>query len=191
MLQSNVGNEFTSSSNILQQLTPQDTVAVFIDAQNSSPEHFEVAQKHLNNSIPSHSLTTIKRIYGDHGRLFKKWDESILRHKLHVPYHYPNKHLPKLHNADVLMVMDITETLYSNPAKAYTLVTGDGDFTPLAHKLKEAGKIVIGYGREKSTSDALSSACHCFVNTQELIDAKNKAIAMIDKGQNWCVNLSY
>ena len=183
MLQSNVGNEFTSSSNILQQLTPQDTVAVFIDAQNSSPEHFEVAQKHLNNSIPSHSLTTIKRIYGDHGRLFKKWDESILRHKLHVPYHYPNKHLPKLHNADVLMVMDITETLYSNPAKAYILVTGDGDFTPLVHKLKEAGKIVIGYGREKSTSDALSSACHCFVNTQELIDAKNKAIAMIDKGR--------
>ena len=174
MLQSNVGNKFTSNSNILQRLTPQDSVAVFIDAQNSSPEQFELAQQHLNNSIPSHSLTTIKRIYGDHGTLFVTWDKSILRHKLHVPYHYPNKHLPNLHNADPLIIMDIMETLYNNPAKAYILVTGDGDFTPVVHKLKEAGKIVIGYGLEKSTSDALSSACHCFVNTQELIDTENK-----------------
>ena len=172
--QSNLEKAFASNSNILQKLTPQDSVAIFIDAQNSSPEHFEVAQQHLNNSIPSHSLTTIKRIYGDHSTLFITWDKSILRHKLHVPYHYPNKHLPNLHNADPLIIMDIMETLYSNPAKAYILVTGDGDFTPLVHKLKEAGKIVIGYGREKSTSNALSSACHYFVDTQELIDAENK-----------------
>lgn len=174
MLQSNLEKAFANNSNILQRLTPQDSVAVFIDAQNSSPEHFELAQQHLNNSIPSHSLTTIKRIYGDHGTLFVTWDKSILRHKLHVPYHYPNKHLPNLHNADPLIIMDIMETLYNNPAKAYILVTGDGDFTPVVHKLKEAGKIVIGYGREKSTSDALSSACHYFVDTQELIDAENK-----------------
>jgi len=176
--QSHVRNEFANNNNILQQLlTPQDYVAVFIDSQNSSPAQFEVAQQHLNNSLPSHSITSIKRIYGEHSRLYNIWGESILRHGLKAPYHYPNKHLPKLHNIDVLMVMDIMETLYNNkPVKAYILITGDGDFTPLVHKLKEKGKIVMGYGHKKNSSKAFSSACHWFIDTQELIDAENKRV---------------
>ena len=51
-----------------------------------------------------------------------------------------------------------------------------GDFSPLVHKLREAGKIVIVYGRKKSTSPALQSACHCYFNIEVLLAAEEASI---------------
>ena len=95
----------------------------------------------MNDYIPSHSLS-VKRIYGD-VPLLTKLSPFVLQFGLQIPYHYPDKALPKLHNIDVLMIMDIIESIYKHPhIKAYILFTGDGDFEPLVHRLREAGKIV-------------------------------------------------
>lgn len=56
------------------------------------------------------------------------------------------------------------------------MFTGDGDFSPLVHKLREAGKIVVVYGRKKSTSPALQSACHCYFNIEVLLAAEEARI---------------
>jgi hypothetical protein len=120
-------SQVLSPNNILQQLQPQDSYAIFIDAQNvSSTKHNELALQHLKSSIPSHSLPSIQLIYGDVHNL-SKCSQFILDNGLRIPYRYPDAANPKLHNIDVLMVMDIIETLYTKPhIKAYVLFTGDG-----------------------------------------------------------------
>ena len=126
----NTNNTHTSHNNILQQLQPQDSYAIFIDAQNvSSTKHNELALQHLKSSIPSHSLPSIQLIYGDVHNL-SKCSQFILDNGLRIPYRYPDAANPKLHNIDVLMVMDIIETLYTKPhIKAYVLFTGDGKYS--------------------------------------------------------------
>ena len=123
-------SQVLSPNNILQQLQPQDSYAIFIDAQNvSSTKHNELALQHLKSSIPSHSLPSIQLIYGDVHNL-SKCSQFILDNGLRIPYRYPDAANPKLHNIDVLMVMDIIETLYTKPhIKAYVLFTGDGKYS--------------------------------------------------------------
>lgn len=137
----------TSLDFLQQHLQPQDTYAIFIDAQSSSNiKGNEMALQHMNDYVPSHSLS-VKRIYGD-VPLLTKLNPNVLQFGLQIPYHYPDEALPNLHNIDVLMIMDIMESIYKHPhIKAYILFTGDGDFVPLVHRLREAGKIVIVYSR--------------------------------------------
>ena len=46
----------------------------------------------------------------------------------------------------------------------------------MVHKLREAGKIVVVYGRKKSTSPALQSACHCYFNIEVLLATEGARI---------------
>lgn len=158
----------------------QGSYAIFIDAQNIPAKHCELAQQHIKSSISSQHnvLPSIKRIYGD-VTLLKKEERAqfIVDHGFHIPYRYPDDANPNLHNIDVLMVMDVTESLYKNPhIKTYILMTGDGDFAPIVHKLREAGKIAMVYGQAKQTSDALANAAHCYVNTTELLAVEEERI---------------
>ena len=151
----------------------QANYAIFVDAQNASPTTFPLVHDHIKSLRPQ-SLPSIKRIYGDADLLSTKleqdntieytnWSRIAADNGFHCPYHYPRR------NIDSLMVMDIMEALYTQPhIQTYILLTSDGDFAPLVHKLREAGKIVIGYGHEKSTSLALSSACHSYVHIEVL-----------------------
>ena len=167
-----------STSDFLHQhLNPQDSYAIFIDAQSSSNvKDNELAFRHMNDCIPSHSLSSVKRIYGDVASL-KKLSLFVSQYGLHVPYRYPDESLPNLHNIDGLMIMDIIEAIYKHPhIKAFIIFASDGDFVPLVYKLREAGKIVIVYGRRKSTSSALQSACHHYVNTEDLVLAHEARI---------------
>ena len=45
----------------------------------------------------------------------------------------------------------------------FVLCTGDSDFTPLVHKLRELNKRVIGVGIRGSTSDLLPPSCDEFL----------------------------
>jgi NYN domain/OST-HTH/LOTUS domain len=49
------------------------------------------------------------------------------------------------------------------------LITGDSDFSPLASKLRENDKEVIGVGVKKSTSDLLISGCDEFIYYDDLV----------------------
>eukprot|EP00956_Cyclotella_meneghiniana_P032117 scaffold86807_cov70-Cyclotella_meneghiniana.AAC.1 len=122
-----------SAPNFLHQhLKPQDSYAIFIDAQSSSNvKDNELAFRHMNDCIPSHSLSSVKRIYGDVASL-KKLSLFVSQYGLHVPYRYPDESLPNLHNIDGLMIMDIIEAIYKHPhIKAFIIFASDGDFVPL------------------------------------------------------------
>jgi hypothetical protein len=56
----------------------------------------------------------------------------------------------------------------------FALVSGDSDFSPLAAKLKENDKRVIGCGVKASTSDLLIGSCDEFIYYDDLIRVAEK-----------------
>lgn len=67
-------------------------------------------------------------------------------------------------SADIAIVVDVMEFLSLSPdVQVYVLATGDSDFVPLAHKLRQRGKVVIGVAPAgRSVADTLVAACDRF-----------------------------
>jgi hypothetical protein len=67
-------------------------------------------------------------------------------------------------SADIKMVVDALELAFERDyISTFVLCTGDSDFTPLVHKLRELNKRVIGVGVEQTTSALLPPACDEFL----------------------------
>jgi hypothetical protein len=66
--------------------------------------------------------------------------------------------------ADIKMAVDAIELAYERGfITTFAIGTGDSDFTPLVHKLREMDKRVIGIGVQSSTSALLPPACDEFL----------------------------
>src|SRR5205085_9955240 len=66
--------------------------------------------------------------------------------------------------ADIKMAVDAMELAFERGyISTFVICTGDSDFTPLVHKLRELNKRVIGVGVENSTSALLPPACDEFL----------------------------
>ena len=75
--------------------------------------------------------------------------------------------------ADIKMAVDALEMAFEREyITTFVICTGDSDFTPLVHKLRELNKRVIGVGIKESTSPLLPPACDefLFYNALEGID---------------------
>jgi uncharacterized LabA/DUF88 family protein len=76
--------------------------------------------------------------------------------------------------ADIKMAVDALEMAFERDyITTFVICTGDSDFTPLVHKLRELNKRVIGVGIKQSTSPLLPPACDefLFYDALEGIDA--------------------
>jgi hypothetical protein len=66
--------------------------------------------------------------------------------------------------ADIKMAVDAIELAFARGfITTFAIGTGDSDFTPLVHKLRELDKRVIGIGVQSSTSALLPPACDEFL----------------------------
>ena len=66
--------------------------------------------------------------------------------------------------ADIKMAVDAIELAFERGwVTTFAIGTGDSDFTPLVHKLRELDKRVIGIGVQSSTSALLPPACDEFL----------------------------
>ncbi len=66
--------------------------------------------------------------------------------------------------ADIKMAVDAIELAFERSfITTFAICTGDSDFTPLVHKLRELDKRVIGIGVQSSTSALLPPACDEFL----------------------------
>lgn len=72
-------------------------------------------------------------------------------------------------SADIHMVVDALDLCYQKEhIDLFALISGDSDFSPLAGKLKENDKRVIGCGIKSSTSDLLIGSCDEFIYYDDL-----------------------
>ena len=71
--------------------------------------------------------------------------------------------------ADIKMAVDAIELAFERDyVTTFVICTGDSDFTPLVHKLRELNKRVIGVGMKASTSALLPPACDEFLFYERL-----------------------
>ncbi len=70
-------------------------------------------------------------------------------------------------STDSAMIIDAMDILYSDNVDGFCIISSDSDFTRLAIRLRESGKLVIGMG-EKKTPMPFISACDKFVYVEIL-----------------------
>jgi len=97
----------------------------------------------------------------------------------------PHSSVSGKNSADIRMVVDAIDLCYSKThIDSFALLTGDSDFSPLASKLKENDKRVIGCGVRSSTSDLLARNCDEFIFYDDLVRKSQRAKPPSRKGQN-------
>ncbi len=78
--------------------------------------------------------------------------------------------------ADIKMAVDAIELAFERDyITTFVICTGDSDFTPLVHKLRELNKRVIGVGIKASTSNLLPPACDEFLFYENLEGVETRA----------------
>jgi len=147
----------------------QDTqVAVFIDYDNieiSVEEAFgktaDVDWNRIFNYASQLGRVVLRRAYADWAEAAHKQRQLL---SLGVELIHVNSKRGK-NAADIRIVIDALELFYGEKS-SFThilLISGDGDFTELVHRMRTHGKTVIGMGISGTSADYLVNACDKFV----------------------------
>lgn len=152
----------------MQESSPDLRLAVLIDADNVPYANV----KAMLAEIARYGTPTIKRIYGDWTQpTLSGWKKVLLENAVTPIQQY--SYTTGKNSTDSAMIIDAMDILYTNRVDGFCLVSSDCDFTRLATRLREAGKLVIGIGEQK-TPKPFISACDRFIYLEILSDDKKK-----------------
>ncbi|MCH5152564.1 MAG: NYN domain-containing protein [Clostridiales bacterium] len=129
--------------------------AVLIDSDNVSSKYVKIILDEITNL----GVATIKRIYGDWTSGKTHWKSVLLDYALTPMQQYA--YTSGKNSTDSAMIIDAMDILYTGDVDGFCIASSDSDFTKLATRLREAGKIVIGMG-EKHTPQPFVKACSQF-----------------------------
>ena len=129
--------------------------AVLIDSDNVSYKYVKIILDEITNV----GIATIKRIYGDWTSGKTHWKSVLLDYALTPMQQYA--YTSGKNSTDSAMIIDAMDILYTGDVDGFCIASSDSDFTKLATRLREAGKIVIGMG-EKHTPQPFVKACSQF-----------------------------
>jgi uncharacterized LabA/DUF88 family protein len=138
-------------------LVEKSRVAVLIDAENLratlADEIFAEAARR--------GTICFRHVYGDFSQSrLRPWLEAAPRHALTLCQTLSGA--SGKNAADIAFAIDATEMLCKEQADIFCLVTSDSDFTQLAIRIRQRGKMVIGVGETK-TATGFRDACDHFV----------------------------
>ena len=152
----------------MQESSPDLRLAVLIDADNVPYANV----KSMLAEIARYGTPTIKRIYGDWTQpTLSGWKKVLLENAVTPIQQY--SYTTGKNSTDSAMIIDAMDILYTNRVDGFCLVSSDCDFTRLATRLREAGKLVIGIGEQKTPTPFIS-ACDRFIYLEILSDDKKK-----------------
>ena len=111
---------------------------------------------------------TYKRIYGDWTKTNNaSWKEELLQNSITPIQQFSYTHGKNA--TDSAMIIDAMDMLYTSELEGFCLVSSDSDFTKLASRLRESGKMVIGMGEDKTPSP-FRKACDIFTVLELLLE---------------------
>ena len=132
-------------------------LAVLIDADNATAS----VAKELLEEVAKYGTATVKRAYGDWTtQNLVGWKEHLHRHAIQPIQQFA--YTSGKNSTDSAFIIDAMDLLYAGAVEGFCLVSSDSDFTRLATRLREAGKVVYGLG-ERKTPDAFIAACDKFI----------------------------
>lgn len=146
----------------------EERIGLFLDYENlaiGAREHLggSFDFKPIADALAERGRVVVRRAYADWS-YFDDDKRSLTR--LHVELiEIPQRMGAVRKNAaDIKLAVDAIELAFEREyITTFVIGTGDSDFTPLMHKLRELNKKVIGIGVKGSTSDLLPPACDEFL----------------------------
>lgn len=141
---------------------PTRRLAVLIDADNAQPAVIEG----LLAEVARFGEATVKRIYGDFTLpTSAQWKKILHKHAIKPVQQFA--YTTGKNATDSALIIDAMDLLYTRRFDGFCLVSSDSDFRGLAHRIREEGLTVYGFGEEK-TPESFRNACHKFVFTEVL-----------------------
>jgi len=140
----------------------EPSLAVLIDADNTSPRHAYA----IFDEIAKLGVANVRRIYGDFSTdRLKGWND-VMQPLAILPVQQFNYTTGK-NAADITLVIDAMDLMHRDGPDGFCLVSSDSDFTRLAQRLRQGGKIVYGIGKHKAP-EAFREACSRFIDVDNL-----------------------
>ncbi|KAJ1622520.1 NYN domain-containing protein, partial [Pavlovales sp. CCMP2436] len=138
--------------------------AVLVDAENAKYSALSLIMKEL---ATLGAIVTVRRIYGNFSKPnLAPWREVALANSFRPVNAF--SFVSGKGTSDAIMIIEAMDCLYTTPnLDGFALVTSDSDFTPLAQRLREAGRKVIGFG-SRQTPSPFVTACEHFIYTENL-----------------------
>jgi uncharacterized protein (TIGR00288 family) len=156
-------------------VTPDDErIALFLDYENLAIGARDLMADNLlhfrpiADALAERGRVVVRRAYADWSR-FDEDRRELTRYHVELIEIPQRMGLVRKNAADIKMAVDAVELSFERDyITTFVLGTGDSDFTPLVHKLRELNKRVIGIGIEASTSALLPPACDEFLFYERL-----------------------
>lgn len=144
-------------------------MAVLIDADNTSPKYAEA----MLDELAKYGSPTIKRAYGDFSsQRLSGWTRELNARAIRAIHQ--NAFTTGKNSTDSALIIDAMDLLYADNVEAFAIVSSDSDFTGLALRLRESGRLVYGLGRRR-TPQSLQNACDKFIQLEVLGDPHEDA----------------
>ena len=147
----------------------EERLAVFLDYENlalGAREHLGGMQFDFGpiaDALAVRGRVVVRRAYADWS-YFDEDRRALTRHQVELIEMPQRMGASRKNAADIKMVVDTIEMAFERDyISTFVMCTGDSDFSPLVHKLRELNKRVIGVGVELSTSRLLPAACDEFL----------------------------
>lgn len=139
-----------------------NAIAMFIDADNTQLAKLEAVIR----EVSVFGRVVVKRAYGNWTKsILKNWDNGMK--SLAIKPMQQTDYVKGKNTTDIALTIDVMDLLHSGKYDGFALVSSDSDFTPLALKLREEIKYVIGIGEAK-TPQSFITACDSFINIENL-----------------------
>jgi uncharacterized protein (TIGR00288 family) len=151
------------------------TFAVLVDGENAPPDVLKIVLQ----EVEKNGEARVRLVFGGTESLQGHKDNAntfgfrpVMRYKV----------AQRKNAADITMAIEAIDLLHSGKVDAFCIVSSDSDFHPLATRLREEGRFVLGIGRD-DTPDALKSACHRFVSF-DILEGSIEAAPPTAKGKS-------
>ena len=151
-----------------------ERIALFLDYENlaigarEALGHALFDLRPIAAALAERGRVVVRRAYAD----WSNFDEDrrmLTRHQVELIEIPQRMGATRKNAADIKMAVDAIELSFERDyITTFVLGTGDSDFTPLVHKLRELNMRVIGGGVEASTSALLPPACDEFLFYERL-----------------------
>lgn len=147
----------------------EERIALFLDYENLAigvRDHLGGMRfdfKPIADALAERGRIIVRRAYADWS-YFPDDRRDLTRHHIELIEIPQRMGAVRKNAADIKLAVDAVELcLERGYVTTFVLGTGDSDFTPLMHKLRELNRRVIGVGVRDSTSDLLPPACDEFL----------------------------
>lgn len=152
----------------------EERIALFLDYENlafGAREQLHQARFDFGpvaDALAERGRVVVRRAYADWAP-FEDERRELTRYHVELIEIPQRMGAVRKNAADIKMAVDAIELCFERDyITTYVLGTGDSDFTPLVHKLRELNRRVIGIGVEAATSALLPPACDEFLFYERL-----------------------